>query len=64
MSSGRDVMMDKWGTDAEERLYWLERQKQRMIEYRMTVSSEVDRIDRNIVEIEQELTRLRSNREA
>ena len=55
MSSGRDVMMDKWGTDKEERIKWLKRQKQRMIEYRMTVSTEVDRIDRNIAEIDNEL---------
>lgn len=55
MSSGRDVMMDKWGTDREERIKWLKRQKQRMIEYRTTVRTEVDRIDRNIGEIDNEL---------
>lgn len=62
MSSGRDVMMDKWGTDAEERLYWLERQKQRMIEYYDTISEERDRVGRNIVEIEQELTRAKGEK--
>jgi hypothetical protein len=58
MSSGRDVMMDKWATDAEEIIKWKERTLQRMIDYRQTVSIELDRLDREIVKLEFELAQL------
>ena len=58
MSSGRDVMMDKWGTDREERIKWLKVQEQRMLDYLDTINEERDRIGRNITEIRLEIVNL------
>ena len=58
MSSGRDVMMDKWGTDREERIKWLKGQEQRQRDYLDTINEERDRIIRNLEAIRYEIINL------
>ena len=58
MSSGRDVMMDKWGTDREERIKWLKGQEQRQSDYLDTINEERDRIIRNLEAIRYEIINL------
>ena len=55
MTSGRDKMMEQWGTDQEEWLIWQKKQMERMIGYRQTLITELQRIDTEIVKIEMEL---------
>ena len=58
MSSGRDVMMDKWDTDREERIKWLKGQEQRQRDYLDTINEERDRIIRNLEAIRYEIINL------
>ena len=58
MSSGRDVMMEQWGTDQEEIVKWKQRMLTRMIEYRQTVITEKERLDDAILKLEFELAQL------
>lgn len=58
MSSGRDVMMEQWGTDQEEMIKWKQKMLTRMIEYRQTVITEKDRLDDAILKLEFELAQL------
>lgn len=58
MSSGRDVMMEQWGTDQEEMIKWKQKMLTRMIEYRQTVITEKDRLDDAILNLEFELAQL------
>ena len=67
MSSGRDVMMDNWKeqvNQAEKHIrdgqeYQVKQKTlQRMIDYRQTVSIELDRLDGEIVKLEFELAQL------
>lgn len=58
MSSGRDVMMEQWGTDQEETIKWKQKMLTRMIEYRQTVITEKDRLDDAILKLEFELAQL------
>ena len=58
MSSGRDVMMEQWGTDQEEKIKWKQKMLTRMIEYRQTVSTELNRLDDAILKLEFELAQL------
>ena len=58
MSSGRDVMMEQWGTDQEEMIKWKQKMLTRMIEYRQNVSIELNRLDDAILMLEFELAQL------
>ena len=58
MSSGRDVMMEQWGTDQEETIKWKQKMLTRMIEYRQTVITEKERLDDAILKLEFELAHL------
>ena len=58
MSSGRDVMMEQWGTDQEEMIKWKQKMLTRMIEYRQTVIIEKERLDDAILKLEFELAQL------
>ena len=58
MSSGRDVMMEQWGTDQEETIKWKQKMLTRMIEYRQTVITEKERLDDAILKLEFELAQL------
>ena len=58
MSSGRDVMMEQWGTDQEEMIKWKQKMLTRMIEYRQTVITEKERLDDAILKLEFELAHL------
>ena len=58
MSSGRDVMMEQWGTDQEEMIKWKQKMLTRMIEYHQTVITEKDRLDDAILKLEFELAQL------
>ena len=58
MSSGRDVMMEQWGTDQEETIKWKQKMLTRMIEYRQTVITEKERLDNAILKLEFELAHL------
>lgn len=58
MSSGRDVMMEQWGTDQEETIKWKQKMLTSMIEYRQTVITEKDRLDDAILKLEFELAQL------
>ena len=58
MSSGRDVMMEQWGTDQEEMIKWKQKMLTRMIEYRQTVITEKERLDDAILKLEFELAQL------
>lgn len=58
MSSGRDVMMDKWGTDREERIKWLKGQEKRQRDYLDTINEERDRIVKNLEAIRYEIINL------
>ena len=58
MSSGRDVMMEQWGTDQEETIKWKQKMLTRMIEYRQTVITEKERLDDAILKLEFELSQL------
>lgn len=58
MSSGRDVMMDNWGTDREERIKWLKKQEQRQSDYLNTINEERDRIVKNLEAIRYEIINL------
>ena len=58
MSSGRDVMMEQWGTDQEEMIKWKQKMLIRMIEYRQTVITEKERLDDAILKLEFELAQL------
>lgn len=58
MSSGRDVMMEQWGTDQEETIKWKQKMLTRMIEYRQTVIIEKERLDDAILKLEFEIAQL------
>ena len=51
-------MMEQWGTDQEEMIKWKQKMLTRMIEYRQTVSIELNRLDDAILKLEFELAQL------
>ena len=55
MSSGRDEMMSNWKTDQEAEQEWLKKQIQRMTDYRLVLSTELDRLDNHIKEMTKRL---------
>ena len=67
MSSGRDYMMEQWNNQVElaekhirdsQEYQMKQKTLQRMIEYRQTVSTELNRLDDAILKLEFELAQL------